>query len=170
MRLLSDFRILLLALWLGAACFFSFAVAPSAFAVLPTREAAGSIVNRTLMILNYSGIVISLILLASSYLSGRNFNRIWLWIERILMLVMTAACAFGQFVIGIKLQNIRAEANRPIEELALDDPLRMSFTEWHGHSVKVLVTAMICALIAFFLIARRARNFENQTKTNAEYN
>jgi hypothetical protein len=48
MNLLSDIRILLLGLWLGAACFFSFAVAPSAFGVLPSRELAGLVVNRTL--------------------------------------------------------------------------------------------------------------------------
>lgn len=170
MRLLSDFRILLLGLWLGAACFFSFAVAPSAFAVLPTREAAGSIVNRTLLILNYSGIVISLILLAGSYLPRLNYSRILVWIERILLLAITAACAFGQFVIGLKLQSIRTEANRPMEELALDDPLRIAFNDWHGHSVKVLAAAMICGLLAFFLMAQRARNYENPVKTNVEYN
>lgn len=169
MRVLSDFRILLLGLWLGAACFFSFAVAPSAFAVLPTREAAGSLVNRTLLIVNYSGIVITLILLASSYLSIQNLNRVWLWIERILLLLTTVACAFGQFVTGAKLQDLRAQIGRPMEELALDDPLRITFNDLHGQSVQVLGAAMICALLVFFLIARRARNYENQVKPNVEY-
>lgn len=169
MRLLSDFRILLLGLWLGAACFLSFAVAPSAFAVLPSRESAGAIVNQTLAIVNYSGIVIGLILLASSYIPKNNFNRVWLWIERILLLVTTAACAFGQFVIGAKLQNLRAVIGRPLEEIALDDPLRIAFNDLHGQSVTILSAAMIAALIAFFLIARRARNFENQLKTNVEH-
>jgi hypothetical protein len=170
MRLLSDFRILLLGLWLGAACFLSFAVAPSAFAVLPSRESAGAIVNRTLAIVNYSGIVIGLILLASSFVPKPNFNRVWLWIERLLLLVTTAACAFGQFFTGWKLQNIRAQIGRPMEEVALDDPLRIAFNDLHGQSVTVLSVAMIAALIAFFLIARRARNLDNQIKTNVEFN
>ena len=169
MKLLSDFRILLLGLWLGAACFLSFAVAPSAFAVLPSRESAGAIVNRTLAIVNYSGIIIGLILLASSFLPKPNYNRVRLWIERLLLLVTTAACAFGQFVIGWKLQNLRAQIGRPMEEIALDDPLRIAFNDLHGQSVTVLSVAMIAALIAFFLIARRARNYENQLKTNVEY-
>ena len=169
MRILSDFRILLLGLWLGAACFFSFAVAPSAFAVLPSRESAGAIVNRTLAIVNYSAIIIGLILLASSFLPKQNYNRIWLWIERVLLLTTTVAAAFGQFVIGWKLQNIRAEIGRPMEELALDDPLRIVFNDLHGQSVTALIVAMIAALLAFFLIARRARNFDNQLKTNVEY-
>ena len=170
MKLFSDFRILLLGLWLGAACFLSFAVAPSAFAVLPSRESAGAIVNRTLAIVNYSGIVIGLILLASSFIPKQNFNRVWLWIERLLLLVTTAACAFGQFFVGWKLQNLRAQIGRPMEEIALEDPLRIAFNDLHGQSVTVLSVAMIASLIAFFLIARRARNHENQLKTNDEYN
>ena len=169
MRILSDFRLLLLGLWLGAACFLSFAVAPSAFAVLPSRESAGAIVNQTLAILNYSGIVSGLILLASSYLPKQNFSRVWLWSERILLLVTTAACAFGQFFIGWKLQNLHAQIGRPLDEIALDDPLRIAFNDLHGQSVTVLSVAMIAALIAFFLIARRARTFENQIKTNVEF-
>ena len=168
MRILSDFRLLLLGLWLGAACFLSFALAPSAFAVLPSRESAGAIVNRTLLILNYSGLVIGLILLASSYLPKNNFNRVWLWIERIALLATTAACAFGQFFIGWQLQNLRAQIGRPVEELAADDSLKIAFDALHGQSVTTLSIAMIAALIAFFLIARRARNYENQVKTNVE--
>ena len=169
MKVLSDFRILLLGLWLGAACFLSFAVAPSAFAVLPSREAAGAMVNQTLAILNYAGIVIGLILLASSAIPKNNVHRAWIWIERILLLVTTAACAFGQFFIGWKLQNLRAEIGRPLDEIAADDPLRVAFNALHGQSVTVLSVAMIAALIAFFLIARRARSYENLVKTNVEY-
>lgn len=170
MRVLSDVRLLLLGIWLGAACFLSFAVAPSAFAVLPSREAAGAMVNRTLAIVNYSGIVIGLILLASSYIPKNHFSRIWLWIERITLLVTVAACAFGQFVIGYQIQSVRSQMGKPLEEIAADDPLRIAFDNLHGQSVTALSIAMICALIAFFLIARRARNYENQLKPNVEFN
>ena len=155
MNLLSDFRILLLGLWLGAACFFSFAVAPSAFGVLPSRELAGSVVNRTLAIINYSGFIVGLILLASSYVSRHNANRIKLWIEQGLLLLLTAACAFGQFVIAARLSDLRGRIGRPIDEVAADDPLRVAFNDLHGYSVTILMTAMIAAVIAFFLIVRR---------------
>ena len=133
MNLISDFRILLLSLWLGAACFFSFAVAPSVFAVLPSRELAGSVVNRTLAIINYSGLLVGLILLASSYVAGQKAHRGRLWIEQALLLLLTAACAFGQFVIGARLQNLRVQIGRPIDEAALDDPLRIAFNDLHGY-------------------------------------
>ena len=158
MNLLFDFRILILGLWLGAACFFSFAVAPGAFGVLPSRELAGLVVNRTLAIVNYSGFVIGLILLASSYVSRANTNRIKLWIEQGALLLLTAACAFGQFVIAARLSDLRGQIGRPIDEVAIDDPLRVAFNDLHGYSVTILMTAMIAAVAAFFVIVRRARN------------
>ncbi len=161
MKFIINGRTLLIGLWLGAACFFSFAVAPSAFAVLSSREDAGLIVNRTLGIINYSGIIIGLILLASSYLSKQNVNRISLWIEQGLLLLLTAACAFGQFVIGARLHNLREQIGRPINEAALDDPLRVAFNDLHGYSVTILSVAMIAAIITFFLLAGRAGNSEN---------
>lgn len=161
MNLLSDIRVLFLGLWLGATCFFSFAVAPSVFAVLPSRELAGSVVSRTLAIINYSGIIIGLILLASSYVSRRGINRIRLWLEQVLLFLFAAACAFGQFVIGAQLSDLRLQIGRPIDELAMDDPLRAAFDNLHGYSVSILSAAIIAALIAFFLLAARARNSKN---------
>ena len=160
MNVLSDFRILILGLWLGAACFFSFAVAPSAFGVLPSRELAGSVVNRTLAIVNYSGFIVGAFLLASSF-AVRHGNRFRLWLERGLFLLLTAACAFGQFVIAARLSDLRGQFGRPIDAAALDDPLRVAFNDWHGYSVTVLLTAMIAAVIAFFIIVRRAKNTDN---------
>ena len=162
MKLLLDIRVLLLGLWLGAACFFSFAVAPGAFAVLPSRESAGLIVNRTLAIINYSGFIVGLILLASSYVPQPSVNRIKLWLEQGALLLLTAACSFGQFVIAARLSGLREQIGRPIDEVALDDPLRVAFNDLHGYSVTVLMTAMIVALVAFFLILRRAKNFQNR--------
>ncbi len=161
MNLLLSFRILLLVLWLGAACFFSFAVAPGAFSVLPSRELAGLVVNRTLMIVNYSGLIIGLTLLASSYVSRQNVDRIKLWLEQGLLLFLTAACAFGQFVIAAKLSDLRGQIGRPIDEVGTDDPLRLAFNDLHGYSVTILMTAMIAAVAAFFLLVRRARNTNN---------
>ena len=158
-------RTLLIGLWLGAACFFSFAVAPSVFAVLPSRELAGSVVNRTLLIVNYSGIIVGLILLASSYLSKQAVNRLSLRIEQGLLLLLTAACAFGQFVIGARLQSLRGQIGRPIDEVAADDPLRVAFNDLHGYSVTILIVAMIAALISFFLLAGRVAVITRNSKT-----
>ena len=162
MKILANSRTLLIALWLGGAVFFSFAVAPSVFSVLPSREMAGSVVNRTLAIVNYSGFIIGLILLASSFIFRETVGRFRLWIEQGLLLILTAACAFGQFVISARLHNIREQLGRPIDEVAENEPLRIAFNDLHQHSVTVLSIAMISAIIIFFLLAQRANKTENR--------
>jgi hypothetical protein len=160
MKFVSDLRILLLGLWLGAALFFSFALAPSVFAVLPTRELAGAVVNRTLAIVNYSGLIIGLILLSSSFISRQIVDRARLWIEQVLLLTLIVSCAVGQFIIGARLRDLRAQIGRPIDEVTVNDPLRVAFNDLHGYSVIILSAAMVSAIIAFFLLAKRARNVE----------
>ncbi len=158
----------MLGLWLGAAVFF-IAVAQSAFAVLPTRELAGSVVSRTLLIINISGLVIGLILLASSFIKRLNIKPFWLWTERILLIVLTAACAVGQFVFGLWLSWIRGQIGRPVDELAVDDPLRIQFNNLHQYSVWVLSAAMIAALILFFLMARKSNETQITENTNVKF-
>lgn len=169
MKFLTDFRLLLLAIWLGAALFF-IGVAQSAFAVLPSREMAGSVVNRTLSILNYAGLAIGLILVLTSLMSRGAVNRFLLWAERVLLMIVVAACAVGQFVIGLWMQFTRAQmGGRPIDELAADDPLRMQFNNLHEYSVWVLMTGMLAALLSFFLIAsRRGTDRAASGKTTAD--
>lgn len=156
MRFLTDIRLLLIALWLGAACYFSFAVAPSAFGVLPSRELAGSLVNRTLLITNVSGIIIGAILILTSLAGAKNYKKVFVWAERGLLAIMIAACAVGQFVIGSWLAYVKSQMGKPIDELAADDPLRIQFNQLHEYSVWLLVAAMIAALITFFLIGRKS--------------
>ena len=155
MKFFSDIRLLLVGLWLGAAIFF-IAVAQSAFAVLPSRELAGSVVSRTLLIVNVSGLIIGLILLATSFFKRLNIKPLWLWTERVLLVILTLACAVGQFVIGLWLSWIRVQIGRPIDEVAVDDPLKIQFNNLHQYSVWILMAAMAAALVLFFLIARKS--------------
>ncbi|MEQ1604029.1 MAG: DUF4149 domain-containing protein [Pyrinomonadaceae bacterium] len=154
MKFFSDLRMLILAIWLGAAVFF-IGVAQAAFAVLPQRELAGAVVNRTLAILNYSGLAIAVFLILTSLLATSRISKLWLWVERFLLLIIAAACAIGQFVIGLWLASVRAQIGKPIDEVALDDPLRVQFNMLHEYSVWVLFAGMVAALIAFFIIANR---------------
>ena len=154
MKFFSDIRLLLLAIWLGAAVFF-IGVAQVAFAVLPDHELAGAVVNRNLMILNFGGIGISVILLLTSLVGTAKISTFWLWIERFLLLFLAAACAVGQFVIGVWLASIRGQMGKPIDDIAVDDPLRMQFNVVHQYSTWVFMAGMAAALIAFFIISNR---------------
>jgi len=154
MKFFSDLRLLLLGIWLGSAVFF-IGVAQSAFAVLAQRELAGAVVNRTLAILNFGGLAIALVLILTSFVAAKNSNRISVWSERFLLLIVAGACAAGQFVIGLWLSMIRTQMGRPVDEVAVDDPLRIQFNNLHEWSVWVLIGGMAAALIAFFIISNR---------------
>lgn len=158
MKFLSDIRLLLVGLWLGAAVFF-IGVAQSAFAVLPQRELAGAVVNRTLTILNFSGIAVAVLALLLSFVALRSSNRLLLWLDRSLLVIVALACAIGQFIIGLWIATVRAQmGGRPIDELATDDPLRMQFNQLHDYSQWVLTAAMAAGAIAFFVIANRPQH------------
>jgi hypothetical protein len=156
-----DVRLLLIALWLGGAVFFSATVAPSAFGVLRARnvvyanEAAGSIVTRTLSVVNTSGFILALLLLASAFLFREGIKRRVLTLEIISLAILAIATGVGQWVIAAKMLALRAAMGRPIDEVAVDDPLRASFNSLHGYSVTALAIAIIAAAVALLLIARR---------------
>lgn len=169
MKFVSDVRLLVLALWLGAAVFF-IAVAQSAFAVLPQRDMAGAVVNRTLAILNYAGIGVGIILLLTSFIVRAGTNLILLWTERILLLVLTAACAVAQFVIAWWMLMLRTQMGRPIDEVAVDDPLRIQFNQLHQYSTWLMMAAMIAGLLAFFIISNRKARSAAKPLSNEPYN
>lgn len=155
MKFFSDVRLLILAIWLGAAVFL-IGVAQSTFAVLQGQsELAGAVVNRTLAIINYGGLAIAVLLLVTSLVAADKVNKFWLWVERFLLLFLGAACAVGHFVIGYWLASIKGNMGRPIDEVAADDPLRIQFNTVHEYSVWILFAAMVASLIAFFIIANR---------------
>ncbi|REJ77446.1 MAG: DUF4149 domain-containing protein [Acidobacteria bacterium] len=153
-KILPKIELLLLGVWLGAACFFSFGVAPSAFAVLPSNEIAGNLVNRTLMIINVAGIAIGVILILTSLIPRGDEKKVWIWLQRVLLVILAAGCAVGQFVIGFWLAYLRVQMKGPIDELAANDPLRVQFNQLHQYSVWVLVAAMVASLLAFFVVSR----------------
>lgn len=155
MRFLTAFRLLLVGLWLGAAIFF-IAVAQTAFAVMPTREIAGNLVNQTLAILNYAGIGIAVIAVLTSLIVTPGVWKAGLWTERILLIVFGLACAVGQFVISWWMLLLRTQMGRPIDEVPLEDPLRVQFNNLHQYSSWIMLTAMAAAFLAFAIIATRS--------------
>jgi len=155
-KIIPKIELLLLGAWLGSACFFSFGVAPGAFAVLPSRDLAGAMVNRSLMIINIAGLAIGVVLLLTSLVQRGDAKKAWMWVQRGLLIVMAAACAVGQFVIAFWMAYLRVQMKGPIDDLAANDPLRVQFNNLHQYSVWVLLTAMGASLLVFFVISRRA--------------
>ncbi|MDT7604006.1 MAG: hypothetical protein QOF61_2003 [Acidobacteriota bacterium] len=154
---LNGVRLLLIALWLGGAFFFSFVVAPTAFRVLPTHELAGVLVTHTIAYVNDSGFVISLILLASSFaLKGEYLSRRTKLLEIASLGVVGLACNSGHWI-SRQMLALRNEMGRPIDHVPADDPLRIAFNSLHGYSVGLMSVAMLAGVVALLLIGRRNR-------------
>jgi hypothetical protein len=161
---LNNIRMLLLASWLGAAIFFSAAVAPSAFRVLRATnlpnagEVAGSIVSRTLSIVNTSGFIFSLLLLVSAFALRKTYSRSAFLFQLLLLAIVAVATAVGEWVIAERMRALRAGLRVAIDQLPASDPSRVAFDALHGYSVAALSIAIIAGLIAFFVIAARVKS------------
>lgn len=141
-------EIVLLSAWLGAAILFAAAVAPAAFAVLPSRSLAGAIVGRVLPQILYAGIVVGTVVVVIDWGGAGARARL------VAGLVTIVSCAIAQFAIGTRIERVRQSIPGAIEALAPDDPRRIAFGRLHAMSVGWLGLAMIAALVALVLAAR----------------
>ena len=158
---MNSLRLFLLALWLGAALFFSATVAPAVFSVLRSfqlanaSEIAGTIVTRTLAVVNLGGFAISLFLLATAFLFKRAASGAAFYVETILLALVAILTAASQWWSSPKMLALRAAMPAPIDQVARTDPRRIAFDSLHHYSVALLALAMLASLIASILIARR---------------
>ena len=154
---------MLLAVWFGAALFFSAVVAPAAFGVLRSyglpnaSELAGSIVTRSLSVVNLAGFLVAVLLLMTLFLRRSSAGRASFIAEGICLAVIALATSVGHWVIAARMRAIRAALELPIDQIAADDARRIAFNSLHGYSVNALALAMIAALVALVLMARSAR-------------
>lgn len=144
---------LMLAAWLGAVVLFGAVVAPAAFAALPSRTLAGAVVGRVLPVLFISGLVAgALVMLSGTRLRGA---------PRLTRLMagtlVVASCAVAQFVIGSRIEQVRASVGDSLESLPQGDPARVTFGRLHGLSVAGLGIAVLGAATALVFLVRPAR-------------
>ena len=164
MAILNFSRLILLACWFGAALFFGAVVAPAAFGVLRSfglpnaNEIAGSIVTRSLSVVNIAGFLIALLLLVTAILRRNSSGRVSFLVECICLGVIALATGVGHWLIAARMRALRAAMELPIDQIAASDPRRIEFSSLHGYSVNALGLAMIAALVAMVLMSRSLRN------------
>lgn len=134
--------------WLGAATIVAAAVAPAAFAVLPSRTLAGALVGRVLPVLFWSGMLVSAASLAATWSLPARAARVAAGA------LFFAGCAVAQLLVAPRIERIRAAVVGPMDALAAGDPRRLEFGRLHGMSVGLLGLAAIAALIGLVLLAR----------------
>ncbi len=153
----------LLAVWFGAALFFSVVAAPAAFGVLRSHglpnasELAGGIVTRSLSVVNFAGFVIALLLLLTLFVRRGSVGRISFIAEGVCLVLIALATGVGHWIIAARMRALRVAMVLPIDQIAADDSRRIAFNSLHGYSVNALGLAMIAALVALVLMARSVR-------------
>jgi ABC-type sugar transport system substrate-binding protein len=140
--------VVLLAAWLGAALLVALAVAPAAFAVLPTRSLAGALVGRVLPVVFWSGMVVGLVVAAMGWSMP---NRAW---RTSAALGLVAACAAAQLVVAPRIEQVRAQIGGAVDALDPSDPRRQAFGRLHAMSVAWMGVGGIAALVALVILVR----------------
>jgi hypothetical protein len=140
--------VVLLAAWLGAALLVALAVAPAAFAVLPTRTLAGALVGRVLPVVFWSGMAVGLVVAAIGWSMP---NRVW---RTSAALGLVVACAAAQLVVAPRIERVRAQIGGAVDALDPSDPRRLAFGRLHAMSVAWMGVGGIAALVALVIIVR----------------
>ena len=154
MSFLRFLMLLSLVVWIGGLIFFAFAVAPAAFAVLPTRHVAGNLVGRTLGILHWAAIVAGLVFLASSLLYSRlTRGTPHIFAARnVLIILMLALTLVSQFWIIPRMDALRASVGE-IDSVPPGNALRQQFDSLHGWSTQVEGGVLLLGLVVVYLTA-----------------
>ena len=150
------FTLLLLGLWLGGAALVAAAVAPAAFAVLPSRALAGALVGRVLPVVFWAGIVAGV---ATGWLVRSERGAPHGTAREISAVAVALACAVAQLVLAPRIARLRVEIGPSLDALAVGDPLRVAFGRLHGYSVLCMGAGMVAAAVAIVLtlLALRTR-------------
>lgn len=150
--------LLALVLWLGGLMFFAFVVAPTVFhpGILPTRDLAGNVVNRSLGILHLMGLACGVVfVIASMILSKLTAGSAQpLAPAHVLIYIMLILTLIAQFGVAPKMAALRANMGI-IDNIPPADARRVAFDDLHHWSTRLAGGILILGLGVLLLTARR---------------
>jgi hypothetical protein len=141
MSRLSVLEIVLVAAWLGAALLVAIVVAPAAFRVLPTRTMAGALVGQVLPVIFLSGLIVAVL----AGVIDRQASGALRATALVPLAAMILGCVVAQFVIGPRIEVVRAAIGGAVDALEVTDPRRVQFGKLHAFSVLWMGVAMLGA-------------------------
>jgi hypothetical protein len=136
--------------------FFSFAVAPSAFASLPSRQLAGILVTSTISKVELLGIVMGPVLLVLLIATRKRGESIYSTtaVRAALLATMTVSGAISKFFITPAMVTLRNEMVNGIDSISATDPIKVQFDSLHHYSVGLMSVALFAGMVALFLTVR----------------
>ena len=148
--------LLSLVVWIGGLIFFAFVLAPTVFAVLPTRQLAGNVVNRSLGILHWMAISCGVVFAITSIIDSRVVDGVVapFALRNLVIYAMLILTLVGMFGIASRMGILRQEMGL-IDNLPHDNPLRVEFNRLHVWSTRIESSVLVLGLALLYLTARR---------------
>src|ERR1017187_8062670 len=148
--------LLSLVIWIGGLIFFAFVLAPTVFAVLPTRQLAGNVVNRSLGVMHWMAISCGIVFAVTSMIDSRIVNGVAapFAARNLLIYAMIILTLVGMFGIASRMLVLRQQMG-VIDEVPLDDARRVEFNRLHVWSTRIEGSVLVLGLALLFLTARR---------------
>ena len=141
-----------LSLWLGADAFLSFVVAPGAFAILGSRDAAGMMVGFALGRLHFAGIFLGLVFLVARLVRTQDFGS-FTGAAAMCVVLMVLLTAASQFTVSRRMEALKKEMVS-VQNTPETDPRRVEFNRLHHRSVAFEGAVLLLGLAGMYLLVR----------------
>jgi|SRR5580658_3625268 hypothetical protein len=154
-NILRFVQVFALGTWLGSIFYFSAAVAPGAFRVLPSQDLAGLLVEFTLRRLHTVGVIAGLLFLIASaamaLTSTGAGKRLVLPVAGVV--VMVVLTMVSQHMVIRRMNVLRREMGSVVETPP-ENPRRVEFDRLHRVSVQLEGATLLIGVAALFLTVR----------------
>jgi hypothetical protein len=150
--MLRTVEFLCLGLWLGADVFLSFVVAPGAFRILGSRDAAGAMVGFALGRMHLLGVICGVVLLLVRLIRTRTFGG-FVAPAVLCVVLMIGLTVASQVAVSPRMALLRVQMGS-IEATAADSPLLGEFSRLHRISVLLESGVLLSGLAAFYFMVR----------------
>jgi uncharacterized membrane protein len=149
---LRTIEVLSLSLWLGGDAFLSFVVAPGAFAILGSRDAAGLMVGFALARLHFAGIFLGVLFVVARLLRTHDFASVTTP-AALCVVLMVLLTAVSQFTVSRRMEGLKKEMVS-VQNTPEDDPRRIEFNTLHRRSVAFETGVLLLGLAGMYLLVR----------------
>lgn len=146
---------LLLAIWVGGMFGFGALYAPVLFRSLSSRDQAGQIAGQTLARIDTLGLiaggVITLITLLQVFGTAAPLDVV----RVVVALAMVGLVGYSAAVIRSRLNAIRTEMGKPIDQFEETDPKRVEYNRYHKLSTRIYGIVLVLGIALIVLSALR---------------
>jgi len=149
---LRSIEFLSLGLWLGGETFLSFVVAPGAFSILGSRDAAGLMVGYSLARLHVAGIFLGILFLLARFLRTWDFASLTT-APALCIVLMILLTSVSQFTVSRRMEHLKREMVS-VQNTPENDPRRVEFNHLHHYSVAFESGILLLGLASMFLLVR----------------